>query len=79
MNKIEIAIVAVIVFGLTGVGAYLIETILFRNRGTIGRYESLFDYFKKIDQKSGNLAAVVWAIIWVVLIILAALVIYVVY
>ena len=76
MSKIEIGIIAIIVFVLTGVGAYAIESILFRHWGTIGRFESLYEYFKKIDQKQGNITAAVWAAIWVVLIALSALLIY---
>ena len=76
MSKIEIGIIAIIVFVLTGVGAYAIESILFRHKGIIGRFEGLFEYYRKIDQKQGNIAAAVWAAIWVVLIALSALLIY---
>ena len=77
MSNIAIVIVAIIVFVFTGIVAYVIESVLFRHRGIIGRYEGLFEYFKKIDQKQGNIAAAVWAAIWVVLIVLSALLIYI--
>lgn len=76
MSNIAIVIVAIIVFVFTGIVAYVIESVLFRHRGIIGRYEGLFEYFKKIDQKQGNIAAAVWAGIWVVLIAISAVVIY---
>lgn len=76
MGKVEIIIIGVIVFLLTGVVAYLLETMLFRHTGRIGSYEGLFEYFKKIDQKNGNIAVIVWGGIWVVLMALTALVIY---
>lgn len=79
MNIVKIVIIGILVFILTGVVAYVVESIIFRNKGTIGRYESLFEYFKKIDQKNGNIAAAVWAVIWVLLLILTALVIYLAY
>ncbi len=76
MSKVEIGIVAVIVFVVTGVLAYVIESVVYRRRGTIGRYESLLEFYKKIDQKQGNIAAAVWALIWIALMILAAVIIY---
>ena len=76
MSKVEIALIAIGVFVGTGFLAYVVEAIIFRNRGTIGTYESLFEYFRKTDQKSGNIAALVWAIIWFVLLVLAACIIY---
>lgn len=78
MSKVETAVAAITVFVFTGAAAYLIESFIFRKRGTIGRYESLFEYYKKVDQKQGNFAAVAWALIWIVLMVLAALIIYLV-
>ena len=77
MGKVEMVIIALAIFVGTGFLAYVVEAIIYRNRGTIGSYESLWAYFRKIDQKSGNIAALVWAIIWILLLILAALFIYV--
>lgn len=79
MSKIGIVIVAGIVFIFTGVVAYVIESVIFRYRGIIGRYEGLFEYYKKIDQKKGNIAAAVWAVLWIVLLAVSALVIYLIY
>jgi hypothetical protein len=76
MWKLETIIVAVCVFIGAGFIAYVLEAITFRNRGVIGSYESLWEYFKKIDQKHGNIAAIVWALIWIILLVIAAFVIY---
>ena len=54
MNLVKIIIVGVVLFGISGVLAYLVDSIMLRYFGTIGRYESLLEYFKKIDQKNGN-------------------------
>lgn len=66
-----------ILFVATGFVAYLLESILFRNMGRIGRYERLWEYFRKIDQRNGNIAAIVWAGIWIALMVLSGLFIYV--
>jgi len=77
MNLVKIIIVGVVLFGISGVLAYLVDSIMLRYFGTIGRYESLLEYFKKIDQKNGNKVVVIWSITWVILMILFALIIYV--
>lgn len=77
MNLVKIIIVGVVLFGISGVLAYLIDSIMLRYFGIIGRYESLLEYFKKIDQKNGNKVVVIWSITWVILMILFALIIYV--
>ncbi|MBO4750070.1 MAG: hypothetical protein J5546_07100 [Lachnospiraceae bacterium] len=76
MMTVKALVIGIGVFIGTGFLAYVIEAIIFRNRGTIGTYESLFAYFRKVDQKAGNIAALVWAIIWMVLLVLAACFIY---
>ncbi|MCR5460335.1 MAG: hypothetical protein K6F51_10590 [Acetatifactor sp.] len=76
MWSLKTILIGLCVFIGAGFVAYVIEAIIFRNNGTIGRYESLWAYFRKIDQKKGNVAALVWAIIWIIVIILAALFIY---
>lgn len=76
MSKVEIGIVAIIVFVITGAAAYVTESLIYRRKGTIGRFESLFEYYKKADQKQGNIAAAVWALIWIAFMVLAAVVIY---
>lgn len=76
MSRVEIGIVAIMVFVVTGVLAYVIESVVYRRRGIVRRNESLLEYYKKIDQKQGNIAAAVWALIWIALMILAAVIIY---
>lgn len=77
MNVVRLVIICAITFLVTGYLAYFLETIFFRYIGKIGRYETLWKYFRKIDQKNGNITAAVWAAIWIFLIILAALFIYI--
>ena len=77
MKTVETVIICLILFVFTGVVAYLLEAIWFRRIGKIGRYESLWEYFRKIDQKNGNITAAVWAGIWIGLMIVTAAIIYV--
>ena len=77
MKTIGTVIICLVLFVITGFVAYLVESILFRNMGIIGRFESLWAYFRKIDQKNGNIAAAAWAGIWVLLMILCGFCIYV--
>ena len=77
MNVIKIVIIALMLFIVTGFMAYLIDGILLRYIGWIGRFESLWDYFRKIDQKRGNITVVIWSVTWVLLMIIFAVVIYV--
>ncbi len=78
MKKVELVIVCIVLFVVTGCVAYVIETIWYRSKGKMGRNESLAEHYKKIDQKQGNVAAALWAVIWVILMILSALIIYLV-
>ena len=78
MNKVELVIVCVVMFFVTGVLAYVTATIVFRNNGRIGRNESLWEYFRKIDQKNGNIVTAWWAVIWILWMIVSALIIYLV-
>lgn len=77
MKTVMTVITCVILFVITGFVAYLVESILFRYLGIIGRYESLWAYFRKIDQKHGNIAAAAWAGIWVLTMIICGFSIYV--
>ena len=77
MNIVKIVIIALMLFIVTGFMAYLIDGILLRHVGWIGRFESLWDYFRKIDQKRGNITVVIWSVTWVLLMIIFAVVIYV--
>ena len=76
MSKVELIIVFIIVFIGAGFLAYITESIWFRQIGRIGRYESLWEYFRKIDQKNGNITVIVWAVLWIVLMILGCLGVY---
>jgi hypothetical protein len=76
MWNLKTIVAGVCIFIGAGFVAYVVEAIIFRNNGTIGRYESLWAYFRKVDQKKGNVAALVWAIIWIILLILTALFVY---
>lgn len=69
-------VACIVVFVLTGVLAYLATTIYFRHSGRIGRYEGLWEYYRKIDQKNGNMAVIVFGVIWVVLMALSGIIIY---
>ena len=57
MKKVELVIVCIVLFVVTGCVAYVIETIWYRSKGKMGRNESLAEHYKKIDQKQGNVAA----------------------
>lgn len=76
MNTTETIVLGIILFLVMGVVAYIIETIIFRETGRIGRYEGLFEYFKKIDQKNGNITAAVWAGIWIALMVICGFLMY---
>ena len=76
MWKLETIITWIIIFVTTGFVAYVVEAVWFRGIGKIGRYEGLWEYFKKIDQKNGNITAGVWAGIWVALMIICGFVMY---
>ena len=78
MKIVDLVIVCGILFIVTGVLAYVTATIVFRNTGRIGRYESLWEYFRKIDQKNGNIVAFWWGVIWVIWMVISALVAYLV-
>ena len=80
MNKtVEMILVCLVLFVMTGVLAYITETILFRHSGRIGSHESLWEYFRKIDQKNGNIAAFWWAVIWIIWMIIRAVIAYLVW
>ncbi len=76
MGKVEAIVVCSIVFIVAGFLAYIVESIWFRHVGRIGSYESLWEYFRKIDQKNGNFTAIVWAVLWILLMILGCLGVY---
>ncbi len=76
MKSSEAVILFLILFIVAGVLSYVVETIIFRNTGRIGRYEDLWAYYKKIDQKNGNIAVIVWAGLWVLIMALGALLFY---
>lgn len=76
MWSLKTILIGLGIFIGAGIVAYVVAAIIFRNKGTIGRDESLWDYYREADQKEGNVAALVWAIIWIILIIIMAFVIY---
>ena len=49
MWKIETIITWMVIFVTTGFVAYVLEAVWFRSIGKIGRYEGLWEYYKKID------------------------------
>ena len=78
MKTVELVILCIVIFLVTGVLAYVAETILLRRKGRVKREESLLDYYRGIDQKKGNWVVVSWALIWVGLMAISALIIYLV-
>lgn len=75
-NIVELAIICIVVFIVTGVLAYVAETILLRRKGAVKREESLLEYYRGIEQKKGNWVVISWALIWVGLMAVSALIIY---
>lgn len=76
MSKVELIIVCVVLFFVTGVLAYVTATIIFRNTGRLGRSESLWEYFRGAEQKDGNIVTAWWAVIWIAWMIVSALIVY---
>ena len=79
MNSLSIVIVCIVLFLIAGVVAYVIETVLLRRKGKLKVDESLIDFYREIDQKQGNKVVISWTVIWLILMVLCAVIIYLVY
>ncbi|MBR6477257.1 MAG: hypothetical protein IKS85_02300 [Lachnospiraceae bacterium] len=79
MNSLSIVIVCIVLFLIAGVVAYVIETVLLRRKGKLKGDESLIDFYREIDQKQGNKVVISWTVIWLILMVLCAVIIYLVY
>ena len=79
MNSLSIVIVCIVLFLIAGVVAYVIETVLLRRKGKLKGDESLIDFYREIDQKQGNKVVITWTVIWLILMVLCAVIIYLVY
>ncbi|MBP5222206.1 MAG: hypothetical protein J6Z35_03475 [Lachnospiraceae bacterium] len=76
MSTGKIALVCLVVFLMAGIVAYLITAFYFRKKGKLGSREELFQYYRNAEQKEGNFMVLLWAGIWLALMIAGALVMY---
>lgn len=72
MKNAETILICLILFVITGIAAYVITTVYYRSKGKMSRYEGLFDYYKKIEQREGNIVMAIWSVVWIVMMLLCA-------
>ena len=79
MKTMSIVIVCIVLFIVSGIIAYVAETVLLRSKGKMKRDDSLIRYYRAAEQKEGNKIVITWTAIWLILMVISVVIIYFVY